>query len=191
MKRLGIIFALAFVLIVGGVYATFSYAQQDVAPANATLNKEIANSTTEAKKGTIAIDASTFKIEVDDKGKLEGGSGTLVTGLKTQNNVKLTFSPAQGADKDVVDNGVNLKMEIAFANNEYKGTAIFKTTSAYPTTGIALGKGTKNGSVFEYTVDLAPYLAMNEISLPTLADYNDFKSAFDLATITITVSETN
>ncbi len=50
MKRLGIIFALAFVLIVGGVYATFSYAQQDVAPANATLNKEIANSTTEAKK---------------------------------------------------------------------------------------------------------------------------------------------
>ncbi len=60
--------------------------------------------------------------------------------------------------------------------------------------GIALGKGTKNNVTgeFEYTVDLGNYLAVNEISLPTVADYNAFETWFtnsENAKITITVSE--
>lgn len=191
MKRIGMIIALAFVLIVGGVYATFSYAKNDVGTVNTALNKSIAESTTTVAKGTVAVDVDGFTVRVDDKGVLDGGSGTLVTGYKSQGTVNLTFTPAKGADQEVVDGGVNLKMEIAFENNRYNGTDIFKTTTAYPTTGIILGKGTKNdvSGKFEYTVDLAPYLAVNEISLPTNADYNSFLTAFTNAKIKITVSE--
>lgn len=193
MKRLGLIIAMALVLTVGGVYATFNYAQDNVDPVNATLTKAIAGTNTETAKGTIGIDASGFTIRVDDKGVLEHGegNGTLVTGYRNQGTVKVTFTPAKGADATVTDEGVTLKLTISFSNNKYNGTDIFKTVDYDPTTGVPLGKGTKNNDtgVFEYDVELGKYLAVNEISLPTMSDYNSFSTAYENAQITITVSE--
>ena len=191
MKKLGFVIMIALVLTIGGVYATFDYAQNDVASVNATLTKTIAGADTETAKGTITIDVETFQLKIDDTTK------TLKTGLTTQGSVKVTFTPAKGADASVADEGIELKLEIAFANNTYRQNGIdydvFKTTSAYDT-GVALGKGTKNNATgaFEYTVALGQYLAVNEIPLPTLADYNAFEQWFtnsENAKITITVSE--
>ena len=191
MKKLGFVIMMALVLTVGGVYATFDYAQNDVKPVNATLTKTIAGADTETAKGTITIDVETFQLKIDDTTK------TLKTGLTTQGSVKVTFTPAKGADASVADEGIELKLEIAFANNTYRQNGIdydvFKTTSAYDT-GVSLGKGTKNNvtGAFEYTVALGHYLAVNEIPLPTLADYNAFAQWFtnsENAKITITVSE--
>ncbi len=191
MKKLGFVIIMALVLTVGGVYATFNYAQNDVDPVNATLTKTIAGTDITKAKGTITIDVETFQLKIDDTTK------TLKTGLTTQGSVKVTFTPAKGADASVADEGVDLKLEIAFANNTYRQNGIdydvFKTTTAYDM-GIALGKGTKNNVTgeFEYTVDLGNYLAVNEISLPTVADYNAFETWFtnsENAKITITVSE--
>ena len=193
MKRLGLIIAMALVLTVGGVYATFNYAQNNVDSVNATLTKAIAGTNTETAKGTITIDASGFTIRVDDKGVLENGegNGTLVTGYRNQGTVKVTFTPAKGADATVTDEGVTLKLTISFSNNRYNGTDIFKTVDYDPTTGVPLGKGTKNDvtGVFEYDVELGKYLAVNEISLPTMSDYDSFSTAYGNAQITITVSE--
>lgn len=193
MKRLGLIIAMALVLTVGGVYATFDYAQKDVNPVNATLNKTIAGNGEGTAKGTIGIDTDGFTIRVDDKGVLEHGegNGTLVTGYRNQGTVKVTFTPAKGADTTVTDEGVTLKLTISFSNNKYNGTDIFKTTGEYPATGVPLGKGTKNNDtgVFEYDVELGKYLAVNEISLPTMSDYDSFSTAYGNAQITITVSE--
>lgn len=188
MKKLGLIILMALVLTVGGVYATFNYAQADV-QQTATLNKSIAGTNTETPKGEIAIDVEGFGLKIDDTTR------TLKTGLTTQGNVKVTFTPAKGADALVADEGVNLKLEISFTNNTYRQNGVdyevFKTTTAYGT-GVTLGKGTKNGDKFEYTVDLGQYLTVNEIPLPTLADYNAFETFFTNpanAVVTITVSE--
>ena len=193
MKRLGLIIAMALVLTVGGVYATFNYAQDNVDPVNATLTKAIAGTNTETAKGTIAIDASGFTIRVDDKGVLENGEGkgTLVTGYQNQGTVKVTFTPAKGADETVTNEGVTLKLTISFSNNRYNGKDIFQTTGEYPATGVPLGKGTKNNDtgVFEYDVELGKYLAVNEISLPTMSDYESFSIVYGNAQITVTVSE--
>ena len=193
MKRLGLIIVIALMLTVGGVYATFNYAQNDVPSVNAMLNKTIAAADTDGEKGTIAIDVETFLFKIDDKGLLAGGPKTLTTGYTSQGNVKVTFTPAQGADEEVVNGGVNLKLEISFANNKYNGTDVFITTTDYTAGGVVLGKGTKNAlGVFEYTVNLGQYLAVNEFSLPTLTDYNSFSDFFthpDNAKVTITVSE--
>lgn len=193
MKRLGLIIAMALVLTVGGVYATFNYAQDDVSLVNEDLNKTIAGTREDTAKGTIGIDVRGFTIRVDDKGVLEHGegNGTLVTGYQNQGTVQVTFTPAKGADATVTDEGVTLKLTISFSNNKYNGTDIFKTTGEYPATGVPLGKGTKNDvtGVFEYDVELGKYLAVNEISLPTKSDYDNFLIAYGNAKITVTVSE--
>lgn len=189
MKKLGLIILMALVLTVGGVYATFNYAQADVQSASKTLNKGIAGTDTETPKGEIAINVDDFLLKIDDTTK------TLKTGLTTQGNVKVTFTPKKGADGSVATGGVNLKLEISFTNNTYRQNGVdyevFKTTTAYDT-GVTLGKGTKNGDKFEYTVDLGQYLTVNEIPLPTLADYTAFETFFTAAgnaVVTVTVSE--
>lgn len=191
MKKLGLIILMALVLTVGGVYATFNYAQADVDSKSATLNKGIAGTKTETPKGEIAIDVGTFLLKIDDT------TGSLKTGLTTQGNVKVTFTPKKGADGSVTTDGVNLKLEISFTNNTFglngDDYEVFKTTTDYnATTGVVLGTGTPNGDKFEYTVDLGRYLTVNEIPLPTLADYNAFETFFTAAgnaVVTVTVSE--
>ena len=192
MKKLGLIILMALVLTVGGVYATFNYAQADVDFKTATLEKTLAGAATTTPKGEIAIDVGTFLLKIDDT------TESLKTGLRTQGHVKVTFTPAKGADGSVATGGVNLKLEISFTNNTLNLNGVdyevFKTTTDYNATtgGVVLGTGTPNGDKFEYTVDLSQYLTVSEIPLPTLADYNAFKTFFENpanAVVTVKVSE--
>ena len=193
MKKLGLIILMALVLTVGGVYATFNYAQKEVQPVNATLNKSLATVNTETAKGTIETNVEGFLLKIDDTGN------DLKTGLVAQGNVTVTFTPAKGADGSVVTDGVNLKLEISFTGNTYtqNGVAydVFKTTDKYnASTGVVLGTGTKNdvNGKFEYTVELSQYFTVSAIPLPTLTDYNAFSGWFTTpgnAVVTITVSE--
>lgn len=197
MKKLGLIILMALVLTVGGVYATFNYAHATVDSVTTPLNKGIAGTGDKPiPKGTISTNVEGFLLKIDDT------TETLTTGLKTQGTVKVTFTPAKGADASVAADGVNLKLEISFTNNTYRLNGVdyevFKTTGGYEaTTGLVLGTGTKNeaNGTFEYTVDLGKYLTVSEIPLPTLADYNAFAGWFlrseepGNAVVTITVSE--
>lgn len=198
MKKLGLIILMALVLTVGGVYATFDYARATVdSVTTQALDKSIAGAKEDTPKGTIDLDVSQVLLRIDDTNKNHK------TGLEIGNSViKVTFTPAANAEPLVVDEGVNLKLEISFANNTFDLNGdhhdVFKTTAAYDTTtGIVLGKGTKNvgSGKFEYTVDLSQYLTVNEIPLPTLSDYNAFAGWFlsseepGNAVVTITVSE--
>ncbi len=63
MKKLGFVIIMALVLTIGGVYATFNYAQNDVDPVNATLTKTIAGTDITKAKGTITIDVETFQLK--------------------------------------------------------------------------------------------------------------------------------
>ncbi len=192
MKKLGLIILMALVLTVGGVYAAFSYARADVQPTTATLDKGIARAEEDTPEGKIAIDVSEVLLKINDT------TSSLKTGLEIEKSVKVTFTPATGADGSVVTDGVNLKLEISFTNNTYRQNGVdyevFKTKddSYNATTGVVLGTGTKNGDKFEYTVDLSQYLTVSEIPLPTLADYNAFAAFFTNpanAVVTVTVSE--
>ena len=192
MKKLGLIILMALVLTVGGVYAAFSYARADVQLATATLDKGIARAEEDTPEGKIAIDVSEVLLKINDT------TSSLKTGLEIEKSVKVTFTPATGADASVVTDGVNLKLEISFTNNTYRQNGVdyevFKTKddSYNATTGVVLGTGTKNGDKFEYTVDLSQYLTVSEIPLPTLSDYNAFAAFFTNpanAVVTIKVSK--
>lgn len=182
MRRIGIVIILALVLTVGSVYATFSYAQGEVAQKTSSISTNVADKVVTTEKGTITIDNS-FAISVDDT------SGALKTSYTTSGTTKVTFTAATGADDDVKNNGIKLKLTITFGGtNKYNGTDIFTTKAAYTAGGVVLNGGNK--VLGEITINLADYLAVSEISLPTAAEYDLYKSAFDATTITITVSET-
>lgn len=196
MKKLGLIILMALVLTVGGVYAAFSYAREEVASVTTqALAKGIAEADTKTPKGTIEIvGTKDVMLRIDD------AKSNHKTGLEIGNSViKVTFTPAANAEPLVVDEGINMKLEISFANNTFDVNGetydVFKTTTAYDT-GVTLAANpnakNKDSGKFEYTVDLRQYLTVNEIPLPTLADYERFKTFFlDLenAVVTITVSE--
>lgn len=109
------------------------------------------------------------------------------------------FEPAaQGADKDVFENGIKLKMVITVSNNEYTDAADENAVkSIYVLSGyntacgdvgyVELNSGNKVKG--EITVNLSDYISVNAISLPTKSDYDNYKTAFDNAKITITISE--
>lgn len=179
MKRLGVILALALVLTIGGVYATFSYAQSEVDSDDVTIGHTIESKVTDIAKGTIKIE-SDFAIEVIN-------AGSYKTGMNHTGTTTVTFTPATGADADVRDNGIQLLLTIEISGNTYAEEAIFNLTNGYTAGGVVLNGGQKvNGSI---EVKLSDYIAVNEITLSTAAEYDAYRSAFEKTVIIVTVSE--
>ncbi len=182
MKRLAAIMAGALLTTVGGVYAQFTYAQGNVEQAEISMQKNLATAATNTEKGTINV-AGNFLVSIDDT------NNDLMTETTISGDLTISFTPAQGADADVRDNGIPLKMTIAIGGtNAYAGQALFELTSAYTADGVALNGGNKVKD--EITVNLSNYISWKqEFTLSTLAEYNAFKAAFEGTTITVTVSE--
>lgn len=181
MKKLGAIIISALVFIVGGVYATFTYAQTQATQQEATLTKNLEAATTTTPKGTIYVDNS-FTITVDDV----ADENVLTTAMVTSGTTTVSFTPATGADADVRDNGIPLTLTVTISGtNTYKSSAIFTTTAA---SGVPLNDGNKVKNAI--TVNLADYISVTPIPLPTKAEYDAYQAAFVTVTIKITVSET-
>ena len=182
MKRLAAIMAGALLTTVGGVYAQFTYAQGDVTEQVISAQKTLQPAATDTKKGTINVTGDFTVSIVDD-------NNDFITETTILGNLTISFSPAKGADAEVRDNGIPLKMTIVIGNpNKYDNKALFELTSAYTDEGVALNGGNKVKD--EITVNLSNYISWKqEFTLSTLAEYNAFKEAFENTTITVTVSE--
>ena len=137
MKRLAAIMAGALLTTVGGVYAQFTYAQGNVEQAEISMQKNLATAATNTEKGTINV-AGNFLVSIDDT------NNDLMTETTISGELTISFTPAQGADAEVRDNGIPLKMTIEIGGtNEYADQALFELTSAYTAGGVALNGGKK------------------------------------------------
>lgn len=180
MKKFGLTIAMATILTIGGVYATFNYAQGDATKADKELGITIDDAVTDTTKGTISID-STYTMKVINK------DNNNKTGLETTGNFKVKFEASAGVDADVRDYGIVLEMTIAFIGNTYKEDKIFITSGLDEH-----GKTTLNGDNKingEYTVNLTSYISLKEYDLPTYADYTNYKTALEGTKIQITIGE--
>lgn len=187
MKRLGAIIAIALVLTIGGVYATFNYANGGVVSSeNETISKELIGMTTTTPKGTISIkDDSNFKIIVDDL------TGNLHTGGRFEGKTTINFTPAPLAAADVRTKGIKLKLTINVTGNEYvDGGTTYKlfNISADALAGVTLNNDAAINGDFE--IDFAKYITVTEIYLSTPEKYTEYSNAFNGTTITFTISET-
>ena len=185
MKRLGAIIAIALVLTIGGVYATFEYANGGVVSLeNETISKELAGMTATTAKGTISIKSNNFKITVDDF------NNNLHTAGHFEGTTTINFNPAPLADADVRANGIKLKLTITVTGNEYvdEGT----TYKLFNISQEALDGVTLNGNApirGDYTIDFADYITVTDIYLSTPTKYEAYSEAFNGTTIKFTISE--
>lgn len=174
----------ALLTTVGGVYAQFTYAQDNVVDQVISAQKNLAEAVgNETKKGTINVTGN-FTVSIDDT------NNDLITETTITDTLKVSFTPAaQGADADVRDHGIKLKMTIVIGGtNEYAGQPLFELTS-YTASGVLLNGGEKVKDT-AVSVKLTDYIEWKqEFTLSTMAEYNNFKTAFEGTTITVTVSE--
>ena len=183
MKKLGIIIALALVITISGVYATWNYTVANGNVTDATESSTItltAKSETELDSGTITIKENTVKIEVDDDGSHNAK-------LNITGKLVISFTGNSGTSTPV--NGLNLKVTATDNCGEYNSSKVFKYTELVA--GREVGDDS-NAAYPTWTIEgdeLATLIALNgTISAPTAADYDNLSTAIANKTITVTVS---
>lgn len=187
MKKLSAIIAMATIMTVGGVYATFNYAQNPTQAATGEILPTISGTVTESSKGKIEIN-STFKVTIDDLGVIGGGTNSYYTGMKTGGVFKVSFTPNPGADADVRDNGIKLNMKLSFTGNKYGEEDIFVTKKLDSNNTVSLNEGNK--ILGEYEIKLTDYFGANEeIKLSTYAEYEAYEAQLQNTKIKIEISE--
>lgn len=198
IRKIGTIVALAAIMTVGGVYATFNYAQQGVTEAAGQAETVIAEAKNDLKKGTLTV-VSTLKIGVDDKGFVgkPAGESLWLTAKTVEGSFKVTFTPTPGADKDVVDNGIVLTRKIAISlnddtkKNEYTDAA--GKTDAILTldsdAAVDLNGGAKVIGEHDFADEISNAITVTEFSLPTQNDYDNYSALLKNLVITVTIAE--
>lgn len=181
MKKIGLILSLCLVMVVGGVYATFNYAQGGVQNQNGDVTVSIDGAVTTTEKGTITVSGNPI-IELDDT------DNDLVVDMTISESLSVSFTANSGADASVAENGIELKLVLSIdGTNLYNQTEIFKLKDAYTEGGVSLGI-VKDGT----TINLSDYVEINTISLPTYADYTEFAAIVNGSNapkITYTITE--
>lgn len=185
MKKLSLLIALVLLVTIGGVYATWNYAQGDVEVKQGFVLPTMADVNMDSRKGEITIDTSAVTIKVDDSDtdSIVHKPVLVVTG----GDIVITFAPAVGADDDIAINGIKMQAVITCTTPwEYDGKQIM-TVDTTKNTITATEKG------FELRISaeqLAEMLQMNDLlRLPTYSDFMDFQTILNRGNIKIVVSE--
>lgn len=181
-KRLSLILIPAVFLIIGGVFATWSYAQGNVDPQTANIGAELTAKVVTTQKGTINVTSNTLKVIIDDTDNNHIGD------LVVEGELGLTFTAAEGADQTVVDSGIPMQFALAGPAGFQWGTpAVDVFTVDTSVQQINGGGATKTATI---TADeIKNLITLASISLPTAADYDSFAAALSGKQFTVTISE--
>lgn len=180
ISKLGLISVLCLVLVIGGVFATWSYGTNKATDATGTMGLSL-TTVTETARGTLVV-TSVPTLEIDDANK------DYVAELVITNDLVITFTPDAHSEDDIIANGINLQISFTVLYGEYEGTTIITCANI----DVDRANATKSGSVFTYTIAAATLkssLTLGSISLPTYDDYTALKALLDGKNITITVKD--
>lgn len=182
ISKLGLISVLCLVLVIGGVFATWSYGTDKAQDATGTMGLSL-TTVTETKRGTLVV-KSVPTLEIDDTNK------DYVAELVITGDLVITFTADANSQNDIITNGINLQISFSAPYAKYKDTI---TIITFDSIDVARGTAGKAGSVFTYTITAATLqskLTLGDISLPTYDDYTALKALLDGKNITITVTDT-
>ncbi len=196
MKKLSALIALALCITIGGVYATWNYAQGDVSSLSKAFNESMAGTSENTAAGQIAINTDTLSITIDDL--VINETGVAGTDHKAEayfdGYVTVTFTPTVGADDDVVNFGIDTKYNFSILTTldswSYEGTVLFDVDET--PVSVAKESLTKNADgSFSYKIDakdISDKITINEFHLPTAEDYNNFRAVLNSGSLQVTVS---
>ena len=174
-KKLGLLAGLALCVTVGGVYATWTYAEGGATNSELkTVDISITAATNTNSKGTIDIVSSNLTLVIENDGNYNAV-------LKPQGEIEVKFTPAVGAS--VTD--INVTYALAITSNWFYDldqdgvkdddeTLVFTLpTAAAPTQTIS---STVTWKIEAADLGISLAEAGKNISLPTYADYMYFKN---------------
>ncbi len=115
MKKLTTLIVLALIVTIGGVYAGWTYFQGGATGANATPRVGMATVSYNGEKGAITADTTSMTILVDDMSTVAGSPVTTKykAGLHGVGAITIKFTAKEGADADVVANGIKMQATIS------------------------------------------------------------------------------
>lgn len=198
MKKLSLLVALALLITVGGVYATWTYTQTtDVADESVNIPLNLTSVVHSDGYGAYVIDQSTLALKVEPK-----PGTTHTTALTISGELVVTFTPSTFAPVEVKENGVPSTFAFSLSNNSWKfddghddgdtplgDRVIIKLnhTELHNITWVKQGNGT-----FIFTLDataLQPHFTLTEFTLDTKALYDAYNTALGNGQIVFTVSD--
>ena len=194
--------ALATLVTVGGVYATWTFSEGEVANANTTVNVAMTGVSATTKKGTLEVKVMSsggLTLAVDDS------DNNHLPELKKEGDVTVIFTPSATASNDIKANGIDVQLVISYAPYAggaatledwvYEGTQIFDIIND-STDPIHLDseEAVDADGVFTWTVGaddigIALTEAMEDIYIDTLAKYDALNEILAKGHFVLTVSE--
>ena len=198
MKRMNLLMSMATVLVVGGVYATWSYSQGSVAAATDEYAVVMTAETISGEKGSFDVSSSSITFEIENKGDYKPE-------LRATGDVVVYFTPSLGADSTVISEGIDIKWSLGICTegatnwmydsdfNGVEDTMIFNVASAE--TSIAKTSAVKEGGRFKFTIpssELLDKITLNvseTFVLDTKAKYESFSQSLRDYHFVLTISE--
>jgi hypothetical protein len=200
--KLALVTFLATAVTIGGVYATWSFAEGNTTSATTTVNVAMTGLGSTSEKGTLIVTVMNeggFTLAVDD------ANGDHSPEIKKEGKVTITFTPSQYATQEVKTNGIDISCWITYAPYEngpatletwqYGDAQIFNIsqTESKPF-HLAASAATKANGVFTWTVsganvgiDLTD--AFKALKIDTLVKYNALNTILAKGHFVFTVSE--
>ena len=179
-KKISLLIVLAMIVTIGGVYATWNYAQGAVEGVDINPAVTLTEKVVDTPMGTITVDMSGLSISIDDT------NHDYAAELVVDGDIDITFTASDIAPAAVKTNGLAMEYTLTVtAPWEFKGTQIFTV----PAEAIAINNGQATFSATISAADLKAALTLGAISLPTVEDYDAFETALANGEITITVAQ--
>lgn len=198
--KLALLALLSTVVTVGGVYATWTFAEGNTAASHTTTTVGMTGVNASTEKGSLSVMAATYKALIDDS------DNNHLPDLKTEGTVTITFTPSASASEDIKANGIDVKFVISYVANAggpatleewvYDGTQIFDitytATTPYHLDKEDAVKGTDG--VFTWTINSADvgivlHEDFDDKLIDTLDDYNALSAELNKGHFQLTVEE--
>lgn len=179
MKKLSLIVAMAVILTIGGVFATWTYSGSSVDSQTANAGISITTATTDSTKAGTITATSDVAFSIDNetgdyKTKIDDATG----------KVTVNFDAAELAT-DAVKDGVKLQWSVSISGtkSQYEGTTLL-TVSDTSKTAIFVEEGTP----VEISADaIKAKLSLAEVELKSSEAHASYKTALATYTIVVTV----
>lgn len=209
ISKLGFISLLCLVLVIGGVFATWDYAQGTAAEVTETATIGLTAVGAESAKATITFTKNGYSAMIDDSDKDYRGELTIA------GTIDIVVTIKDGADQEIYNNGITVRLDLsenfdtfAFAADASGREGEAKDVIALTSTSLTLTKGVENGWIrgtnssgkvtFTYTltnarlnelITLAKTDDVVNVYLPTNANYEAFATHISGKTVTLKAVE--
>ena len=193
MKKITALILLAVIMTIGGVFATWTYAQGNLQQKNVYIKSQIkmADISNSNAKGTIDVDLSNVTVIVDDTDDVDT-VGDHHAVLKVAGTITFTFTPAVGADSTVSTQGIAMRYKVANSDTHVVYTDVNGEDKQIITVAsgewVNLNGGNRTFSATINAEDLGLALG-GDFYLPTYADFTAFQQKLNSMSIMITVEE--